>query len=369
MISFGTLVLLFKIQVLDYYFLLPNFFSTCYTKGMKKYEIIYNSILNDIQAGKLILNNCISSESELCTQFDTSRVTVRKALHELERDGYIRKKQGKGSIVVRNVRKSKTVLLVIPNIFKYIFSDLIKGIEETLREQNITLLIANSFNNQNIERNIIRSQIDSVDAIIFEPAQVANSRYGDSKTYNKLLSKPTVCINAAIPEFGLPYLILDDKKNMELVTKHIVSTNVKRILVMSKTDDLQGYSRLQGIKTILDQSKVDSKIVEFTTENEEKKFRDFSFLYFHYKPDCIMFYNDEYAYKFMSNYNINPVIDNLLITGFDNTEYSNGQPYSFISPNHPKAQMGIDAANMIIKLLDGEEVESKIYEPEINFDK
>lgn len=336
---------------------------------MKKYEIIYTSILSDIQHGTLKLDYCLDSENELCIKFDASRVTVRKALHELERDGYIRKKQGKGSIVVRNIRKPKTVLLVIPNIFKYIFSDLIRGIEETLREQNITLLIANSFNNQNIERNIIRSQINSVDAIIFEPAQVTNTNYSDSKTYNKLSSKPTVCINATIPELKLPYLVLDDKCNMKLVTEHVISTDVKRILVMAKTDDLQGYSRLQGIKQVLKKSNTDSKIVEFTTENEEQKFKDFSFLYYHYKPDCIMFYNDEYAYKFMSSYNINPIIDNILITGFDNTEYSNGHPYRFISPNHPKRQMGIDAANMIIKLLDGKEVESIVYEPNIDFNK
>lgn len=336
---------------------------------MKKYEKIYNSLLISIQNGELPLNSCLLSEQQLCDNFNTSRVTVRKALHKLETDGYIRKVQGKGSIVIRNTRKASTVLLVIPNIFKYIFSDLIKGIEETLREQNITLLIANSFNSQNIERNIIKSQIDSVDAIIFEPAQVTYSKYTDSKTYKKLLSKPTVCINAVIPELNLPYLILDDKKNMEIVTKHIVENDVKRILVMSKSDDLQGYSRLQGIKKVLNSTNIDSKIVEFTTENEIEKFKDFSFLYFHYKPDCIMFYNDEYAYKFMSNYNINPIIDNLLITGFDNTEYSNGQPYRFISPNHPKGQMGIDAANMIIKLLNGEEVHSKIYPPDINFKK
>lgn len=336
---------------------------------MKKYEIVYYDVLEKIQDGQFLLNSCIPSENELSTNYKTSRVTVRKALHELEKDGYIRKKQGKGSIVVRTTRRPKTVLLIIPDIFNYIFTDLTKGIEETLRANNITLLIANTFNSQNVERNIIRSQIDSVDAIIFEPAQVANTKYSDSKTYKKLMSKPTVCINASIPELQLPSLTLDDKTNMEVVTRHVVSKDVKRILILSKSDDLQGYSRLQGIKSVLKQTNIDSKIVEFNTENEQQKIKDFSFLYFHYKPDCIMFYNDQYAYKFMSNYNINPIIDNLLITGFDNTEFSCGMPYRFISPNHPKKQMGIDAANMIIDLLEGKAVKSIVYPLDIDFNK
>lgn len=336
---------------------------------MKKYENIYNTLLREIRGNLFPLSSNLPSETELCNRFNTSRITVRKALHELEVDGFIRKRQGKSSIVISNKAKPKTVLLIVPSVFKYIFSELVEGIETTLRKHNITLLIANSKNNQNIERTIIRNYIDIVDAIIFEPAQVANTNYNDSKTYNKLTIKPTVCINSTINQLNIPSLTLDDYQNMKLVTSYVVSKNVKRVLVLSKTDDFQGYSRLNGIKDVLSTSNIDSKIVEFTTETEVKKLDDFSFLYFHYKPDCIMFYNDEYAFQFLTKYNINPITDNILITGFDNTSYSNGKPYSFISPNHPKGEMGIDAANMIVDLLNDKKVFTKKYLPNINLNK
>lgn len=332
---------------------------------MKKYEKIYEEVFKLIQCGEYRIDSLIPTEQELCEIYDSSRVTIRKALFELEKDGYIRKQQGKGSIVVRDLVKKKTVLLILPNIFKYIFADLIKGIESTLREHDISLLIANSFNDQSIERNIIRNHIDMVDAIIFEPAQVNNAIYKNSKTYSKLLSKPTVCINATIPDFDIPSLTLLDQESMELVTRHVISQDVNRVLILSKTDDLQGHSRLQGIKNAFNSTNINTKIVEFNTENEQKKLEDFAFLYLHFKPNCIMFYNDEYAYEFMNQYNINPIVDNILITGFDNTKYSNGYPYTFISPNHPKEQMGIDAANMIIGLLDNKVVTSYVYDPDI----
>lgn len=336
---------------------------------MKRYEIIYKDIVEQIHNQQLPLESKIESEAALCIKYGVSRVTIRHALEELEKDGYIRKQQGKGSIVIRRNAKPQTVLLILPNIFKYIFIDLIKAIETTLRECNISLLIANSFSDQTIERSIIRHHIDMVDAIIFEPAQAQSTKHTNSKTYRKLLSKPTVCINAKLPNFDLPFLILEDEKNMELITSYVLKKNVKRVLILSKTDDLQGFSRLQGIKKVFANTSVNTKIVEFTTENEQRKFEDFSFLYFHFKPDCIMFYNDEYAYKFMTNYNVNPIMDNIIITGFDNTEYSNGQPYKFISPNHPKGQMGVDAAEMIIKLLNGDEVQSIVYPPDIIYHK
>lgn len=341
----------------------------CYTKHMKKYQIIYNSILNDIQSGNLLLNCYIPSEMELCKQFAASRVTIRKALFELERDGYIRKKQGRGSVVIRRGCTPKTVLLIVPNIFNYMYETLIQGIEETLNANNISLIIANSLGSQNTERNIIRNQIDRVDAVIFEPVQVALSKYSESKSYAKLLTKPTVCINSSIPEFTLPFIVSDNKQSMELLTKHVINCKVKRILVLAKTDELNGVYRLQGITSGLKNDKANCIIVEFNSDNMTEKLRDFAFLYTQYKPDCLMFYNDQIAYNFISEHNISCDANKVLVTGYDNTDYSNGHPYYFISPNQPKQQMGIDAANMIIKLLAGKQVQSIIYPPDIDFNK
>lgn len=334
---------------------------------MRKYEIIYNDIKENIHSGEYLIGETLPTELFLCEHYSVSRITIRSALFELEKDGYIKKIQGKGSIIVKNSGKTKTVLLVLPNIFKYIFSDLIQGIEQTLRPHNISLLIANTFNDKHLERTIIKNHIDQVDAIIFEPTQAITTNYSDSKTYKKLLNLPTVTINSRITDLDIPFLILNDEKCMKIVSEHIKLLGFKRVVIFAKTDDIQGFSRLLGVRKTFANTLIDLKIVEFTTENEINRMEDLAFLYFHFKPNCIMFYNDEYAHKFLSTYNINPIVDNLYISGFDNTEYSNGLPHNFVSPNHPKKQMGIDAANMILKLLSGNKVYSHIYEPDIQF--
>jgi DNA-binding GntR family transcriptional regulator len=61
------------------------------------YEILRKHILSEVyQEGDLL-----PSENELCAVYGLTRPTVRQALAKLTSDGYIRKQQGKGSIVHR----------------------------------------------------------------------------------------------------------------------------------------------------------------------------------------------------------------------------------------------------------------------------
>jgi GntR family transcriptional regulator len=55
--------------------------------------------LNKIRSNAWPVEFRIPPERELCEQYQVSRITVRKALDELERAGYIYRKQGKGTFV------------------------------------------------------------------------------------------------------------------------------------------------------------------------------------------------------------------------------------------------------------------------------
>lgn len=63
------------------------------------YIQIVGSIRYDIDSGKLQVGDKLPSEAELCSQYNVSRVTVRRALNELKRGGYLETKQGKGTYV------------------------------------------------------------------------------------------------------------------------------------------------------------------------------------------------------------------------------------------------------------------------------
>ncbi|MCI4170899.1 GntR family transcriptional regulator, partial [Bacillus spizizenii] len=52
-----------------------------------------------IEGGRWKAEEILPSEHELTEQYDTSRETVRNALHMLAQNGYIQKIRGNGSIV------------------------------------------------------------------------------------------------------------------------------------------------------------------------------------------------------------------------------------------------------------------------------
>lgn len=56
-------------------------------------------LLEKIRNNEWPINGKIPTERELCEIFKVSRITVRQALYELEKGGYIYRKQGKGTFV------------------------------------------------------------------------------------------------------------------------------------------------------------------------------------------------------------------------------------------------------------------------------
>lgn len=63
------------------------------------YAQLMDIIIGNIENGILKRNEKIQSERELCATYNISRATVRQAIQELEKEGYIYKVQGKGTFV------------------------------------------------------------------------------------------------------------------------------------------------------------------------------------------------------------------------------------------------------------------------------
>ncbi|MCD7839676.1 MAG: GntR family transcriptional regulator [Erysipelotrichaceae bacterium] len=65
------------------------------------YLQLKNTIKELIDSGEIAKGEKILSEKELCEKYQVSRITVRNALSELENEGYLIKKQGKGSYATK----------------------------------------------------------------------------------------------------------------------------------------------------------------------------------------------------------------------------------------------------------------------------
>jgi GntR family transcriptional regulator len=69
----------------------------------KLYLQLYIILKKKIESGEWPLGSQIPTEEELCKLFDVSRATVRTAVMELVRQGYLKRQQGKGTFIFKNV--------------------------------------------------------------------------------------------------------------------------------------------------------------------------------------------------------------------------------------------------------------------------
>ncbi len=69
----------------------------------KLYVQIYDIVKRKIAKGEWLVSSVIPSEDELCRMFNVSKATVRLAITDLVRDGYLKRQQGKGTYVRSSV--------------------------------------------------------------------------------------------------------------------------------------------------------------------------------------------------------------------------------------------------------------------------
>lgn len=83
------------------------------------YYQLKEEILKKILAKQWKVGEKIPNEYELCEQYHVSRITVRQALSELEKDGYVVRKQGKGTYVsTPNIEQNLTGFYSFSEEFK-----------------------------------------------------------------------------------------------------------------------------------------------------------------------------------------------------------------------------------------------------------
>jgi DNA-binding GntR family transcriptional regulator len=102
------------------------------------YRQLFNNLKNQILAGDYKKGDLLPSENELSNRYAITRVTVRQALAELAKEGYIVRRHGKGSIV-----NSETRVLGLLT-FKG-FSEVVKGSNHEVSTQMIKELHEDSW--------------------------------------------------------------------------------------------------------------------------------------------------------------------------------------------------------------------------------
>jgi GntR family transcriptional regulator len=200
----------------------------------KLYLQLYEILKKKIEGNEWPLGSQIPTEEELCKLFEVSRVTVRTAVIELVRQGYLKRQQGKGTFVFRNAVTEG--LAMFTNIGEFLYEE---GIPFSVTVLARTVMMP-------IDDLDIRLDISKDKHIIY----IKRLRLNDNE--------PVLIQESYIPYHVCPLLLEEDIERqslLELFEKKygIKITKIKTYLEMSylKADDARLLGLAEGSAAIL----------------------------------------------------------------------------------------------------------------------
>ncbi len=316
----------------------------------------------------------LPSENELCRQSGYSRQTVRQALHLLEAEGLIEKKQGSGSFATGLASGANEIAVIVSEEEEYIYPSLISDIKSALGHKGYSIRLYSHHGRLSFERKILEELLSSpIRGIIIEGCRTALPN-PNLDLYERLKEQDVsvLFLHSSYPDYPDSISVKsDDYYGGYLLGKHFLQNNHTNIAGIFKIDDVQGLERYRGFSTVLRDFTAglpDEKILWYTqaelTALEQKSDTMFltSFLYRQLK-DCsaVICHNDEIAYWLMKElrYAGLQVPADISVASFDNSYLSEICPVRLTTLSHKNHEMGNTAAECLLKMIQGIPVSSQ----------
>ena len=345
-----------------------------------KYETVKQTLRNEIIDGKYKINEKLPTESELMKRFDVSRYTIRRAVDDLENEHYIYRIQGGGMFVQDWQRdwstpeKNKIIGVISTHMADYIFPSIISGIDSVVTDQGYSLIVGNTLNNHDRERQTLLNMLDlKIAGLIIEPTQSAlpNSNldlYRQLQNYHI----PTILFHSTYPGFSFPTLLTKDLEAEKELTKYLFKLGHSNILGIFQINDQQGVNRMSGMVQAYQEENIPITKSNIVMYQSNDAFTDIvnkadTILKANPHITAIACYNDELATRIISHLQSQglQVPHDISVVGFDNYEMAQLITPKLTTVNHPKRQLGEDAGEIIIDMINDKSVTSKFYTPQI----
>lgn len=334
------------------------------------YKTIYKIVKEDIRQGIYPTGTLLPTELTLADTYSVSRPTISKVYNQLQKEGYVNKKKGMGTLVLfkEDARKMHTFGLLLPGageseIFSIINDQILKQSEKM---QFNCLWEGATASNAGIRRNLIESCCDNyiekkVDGIFFSPLE----RVPDAGRINLLICDK-------IQQAGIPLILIDrdivsvpEKSPFDVVgldnygagcvmARHLIEAGCKHIHFFYRPHSAYSVRlRLLGIKnTVQEHGLPFDEHHDFCGNPEDLAFvKTIPVLP---KTTGIICANDSTAAVLMSSLEAAgyKIASDLLICGFDDMKYSQHLKCSltsFIQPCKEIADISIDLMMRRIK--------------------
>lgn len=193
---------------------------------MPKYPIyirLKNELKRKIEEDILPPGTCLPPEKNLCQEYGISRPSVRKALAELEIEGFIFRKAGKGSYVKGDeIEDTRIITIGVDLDMEYNRAEwytpkLFSGIRSACQEFNVRLCLVDP-------KKLTRMPPNYIDGLLC----IINEGFGALETLAKN-GIPVITVNriSSDPEIG--YIAVNYRKESAKVVEYLLATGHTRI--------------------------------------------------------------------------------------------------------------------------------------------
>jgi GntR family transcriptional regulator of arabinose operon len=209
----------------------------------RKYEQIYRAIEHDIQSGRWKQGDRLPSEAQLVRHFGASRITVGRAVRDLQRAGLVERRAGSGTYVKRAESAGALSFgLLIPELGETdIFEPICQGMMASplAREH---ALVWGSFTGSGASKeerawDLCRQYIDRrVSGVFFAPLEFTTGRHEVNQRIAQALDKahiPIILLDRTVvpyPGRGHHDIVgIDNRRAGYVVTEHLLRLGARRI--------------------------------------------------------------------------------------------------------------------------------------------
>lgn len=341
--------------------------------ALPKYQKLKDHLIEYIGKNQLQYSDPMPSEIELMNQFDLSRHTVRRAIADLVSEGWLYKKQGKGTFVsnpeANKTGHGKLIGVVTTYINDYIFPDIIHGIESVLSEHGYTIILGNTGNDTSKERTILKNMLNNnLAGLIIEPTKsVYPSHNKDLFDQCRKQGIPILFIHATYQNIHTSYIIEDDFRAGAMATNYLLDQGHESIAGIFKQDDMQGHGRCEGYIQSLRQKGLsisEDHILWYSTENQEAILESDKLDQMIEENTALVVYNEQIAVKLMAHLQAlgKRIPEDISLISFDNSSLAKNSKVGLTTIAHPKDKLGTLAASSLLQMIDNktETIEKRI---------
>lgn len=316
-----------------------------------KYELIYQSLKNDILNQKYAIGDKLPSEIQLAATYQVSRITSKRALTELENDGLVSRQAGVGTIVQKQElerKQKKEIIFIIPFANNNEFGDYTNGILQVLNDDYQLTTITNE-----VFRKLPMDRITAAEGVIYYVETLDKELETITKLY--LNNVPVVLLDKFFEDLPIPAVTSDNFNGGYLATKELLNNghqNISYLMVTSQLSEASVRSRFFGYLSALNKQKIVPSILKINLEQDGDLTKLVHMIQMH-EITGLVIENDVVAIEIMNelrNLDIK-IPQDLSVVGFDNIQASKLSYPALTTIDQNFVALGQSSAEILLKII------------------